>query len=126
MCAPHISHIILSRVPVARNYTTFQLFSLDVKPLLPRTKSTFHFQTMKSWFLFALGTVRGGHMTAEQGHCMADDPGCSAGNAIEVGDTEKTDKFLPFRFSHRSHFKDDWDSFIQVKLNITRFLIFEQ
>ena len=68
---------------------------------------------MKSWFLLISVVGAGTHMTAEQGHCMAGEPGCSAGD-IEVGDTEKSDKFLPFRFSHRSHFKDDWDSFIQV------------
>lgn len=51
---------------------------------------------------------------SEDGHCFADDKDCQNGQQSELSDTSKTDKFVPFRFSHRSHFKDDWDSFIKT------------
>ena len=37
----------------------------------------------------------------EDGHCFADDKDCQNGQQSELSDTSKTDKFVPFRFSHR-------------------------
>ena len=38
---------------------------------------------------------------SEDGHCFADDKDCQNGQQSELSDTSKTDKFVPFRFSHR-------------------------